>query len=240
MKKRLELVSGQADPETFFRELEIAKTRAALANKLEAQLQETTRQNAELQAALEQERTARIAAEPAKGSDQGHKWPPIINLSEAGGYYFAVGSAELSKEFEAALLNRVVPKIMQIAAEYPDVNVIEVIGHTDEQIIKRRFSNLDETLIESMKTGNVASLLPADNAGLGMSRAVAVVIRLLQDSRLQERFPRILPMSGAQVIQADETLSQGSGGDVKERRRIEIRLRKYGGPDTVVQGGPPQ
>jgi hypothetical protein len=47
-------------------------------------------------------------------------------------------------------------------------------------------------------------------------------------------------MSGAQVIQVDETVSQGSGGDVRERRRIEIRLRKYAGPDTVVEGASPR
>jgi len=46
-------------------------------------------------------------------------------------------------------------------------------------------------------------------------------------------------MSGAQLIQVDQTLSQGSVGDVRERRRIEIRLRKYekSGPDIATQGG---
>jgi hypothetical protein len=214
----------------FFQELVIAKDRAAQADRLEKQLKEATKQNAELKTLLEKE--------GEKGSVQGHKWPPIINLSEAGGYYFDVGSAELSEEFNSALVDKVAPKILQIALEYPDVDVIEVIGHTDEQIIRRHFSNLDGMLIDALKTGNVASLVPADNAGLGISRAVAVVTRLLQDSRLQERFSRILPMSGAQLIQVDETLSQGSAGDVRERRRIEIRLRKYAGPDTVIQGAP--
>jgi hypothetical protein len=161
----------------------------------------------------------------------------VISLSEADGYYFEVGSAELSGDFKAALVDKVAPKILHIANEYLDVNVIEVIGHTDEQIIRQRHSNLDTSLIDVLETGDVASLVPADNAGLGISRAVAVVTRLLQDNRLRERFSRIIPMSGAQLIQVDGTLSQGSGGDVRERRRIEIRLRKYVGPDTVVQGG---
>ena len=88
----------------------------------------------------------------------------------------------------------------------------------------------------------MASLIPADNAGLGIARAVAVVTRLLEDSRLQPRFSRILPMSGAQLIQVDETLTRGSQGDVRERRRIEIRLRKYekSSPDKMTPGGPPQ
>jgi outer membrane protein OmpA-like peptidoglycan-associated protein len=228
------------DPKKFFQELIIATERAAQADRLEKQLQEATKQNTELKAALEKERRARIVAENANGPDRAHKWPPIINLSEAGGYFFEVGSAELSEEFKTALLDKVAPKILQIATEYPDVDVIEVIGHTDEQIIRRRYSNLDGSLIDVLKTGNVASLVPADNAGLGISRAVAVVTRLLQDGRLQERFSRILPMSGAQLIQVDQTLSQGSIGDVRERRRIEIRLRKYekSGPDNVIQGGP--
>jgi len=230
-KEFSKLVNGQiSDPKKFFQELVIAKDRAAQADRLEKQLKEATKQNTELKTALEKE--------GGKGSVQGHKWPPIINLSEAGGYYFDVGSAELSEEFKAALVDKVAPKILQIALEYPDVDVIEVIGHTDEQIIRRHFSNLDGMLIDALKTGNVASLVPADNAGLGISRAVAVVTRLLQDSRLQERFSRILPMSAAQLIQVDETLSQGSAGDVRERRRIEIRLRKYAGPDTVIQGAP--
>jgi outer membrane protein OmpA-like peptidoglycan-associated protein len=232
-KEFSKLVNDQiSDPKKFFQELVIAGDRAAQADQLEKQLQEATRQNAELQTVLEKERAGR------KGSERAHKWPPIINLSEAGGYYFDVGSAELSEAFKTALVDRVAPKILQIAAEYPDVDVIEVIGHTDEQIIRRRFSNLDETLIDAVKSGSVASLVSADNAGLGMSRAVAVVTRLLQDSRLKARFSRILPMSGAQLIQADETLSQGSAGDVRERRRIEIRLRQYAGPDTVIQGVP--
>jgi outer membrane protein OmpA-like peptidoglycan-associated protein len=232
-KEFSKLVNGQiSDPKKFFQELVIAKDRAAQADRLEKQLQEATKQNAELKTALEKENVAR------RGSERAHNWPPIINLSEAGGYYFDVGSAELSEEFKTALVDKVAPRILQIAVEYPDVDVIEVIGHTDEQVIRRRFSNLDGTLIDALKTGNVASLVPGDNAGLGISRAIAVVTRLLQDSRLQERFSRILPMSAAQLIQVDETLSQGSAGDVRERRRIEIRLRKYAGPDTVIQGAP--
>jgi flagellar motor protein MotB len=116
----------------------------------------------------------------------------------------------------------------KFATEYPDVDIIEVVGHTDEQAIRARYSNLDATLLAVLRRkGDVASLVPADNAGLGTARAVAVVTRLLQDNRLERRFSRILPMSGAQLIQVDETLTHGAEGDVKERRRIEIRLRKY-------------
>lgn len=221
------------NPNELFQELVLAKKRAAEADRLEMQLQETKKEKETLAATLAKERDAH-----GNRPDQEHKWPPIINLSEAGGYFFEVGSAELTDEFKAALVDKVGPKILQIAAAYPDVDIIEVVGHTDEQIIRRRTSNLDSTLIDVIRTGNVTSLIPADNAGLGIARAAAVVTRLLQDSRLENRFSRILPLSGAQVIQVDETLSQGAVGDVRERRRIEIRLRKYerAGPDNVVRG----
>jgi outer membrane protein OmpA-like peptidoglycan-associated protein len=201
------------DPDAFFRELVLAEEKAEL---LQHQLQEASKRNERLQEELESSR----------GKADGHKWPPIISLSEADGFFFQTGSAELSEKFKVALVEKVVPRILQIASQYPDVDVIEVIGHTDEQIIKRRYSNLDSVLLDVLRNGDVASLVPADNAGLGTARAVAVVTRLLQDNRL-DRFSRILPMSGAQLIQVDETLTRGAEGDIKERRRIEIRLRKY-------------
>jgi hypothetical protein len=129
------------------------------------------------------------------------------------GYYFEIGSAELSDAFEVALTDKVVPRILEIAAQYPDVNIIEVVGHTDEQHIRRRYSNLDEVLLGSLKSGDVSSLVPADNAGLGLARAVAVVTRLLNDNRLQ-RFTRILPLSGAQL--------KCSGSSTP--RRVTLRL----------------
>ena len=71
----------------------------------------------------------------------------------------------------------------------------------------------------------VDMLQPADNAGLGLARAVAVLRVLSSDPRL--RGFRILPLSGAQLIGIDGRLTRWDGmGDVRERRRIEIRMRK--------------
>lgn len=155
----------------------------------------------------------------------GHKWPPIISLSEAGGYFFKLGSAELSPEFEQQLTEVVVPILLQNAKKF-DVDVIEVVGHTDELPIGARSSNLDRDLVEVMRGAKpIVALKPGDNAGLGLARSVSVVRNLLQDPRLQGM--RVLPMSGAQLIKTNETLADGTEqGDVKERRRIEIRLRK--------------
>jgi flagellar motor protein MotB len=167
------------------------------------------------------------ASKPLDDSDRkkGHNWPPIINLSEAGGYFFATGSAELTPNFATELRTVVVDRLLEIADSY-DVDVIEVIGHTDEQPVNGRISNLDRALASVTTGGNGAGVLQwADNAGLGLARALSVVERLSADSRL--RSFRILPLSGAQLIGIDGKLTRWDGhGDVRERRRIEIRMRK--------------
>jgi flagellar motor protein MotB len=167
------------------------------------------------------------AAEPRAEGDRrdGHTWPPIINLSEAGGYFFATRSAELRPDFESKLRTTVVDRLIDIAASF-QVDVIEVIGHTDERPVSGGLSNLDRELPLVMSgAGGVGLLQPADNAGLGLARAVAVVKVLASDPRLYGF--RVLPLSGAQLIGTDGRLTRGDDqGDVRERRRIEIRMRK--------------
>jgi hypothetical protein len=164
-------------------------------------------------------------AAPKRPTDGGHHWPPIINLSEADGYFFAVGSAELTPDFAADLRGAVVERLLQIAETF-DVDVIEVIGHTDEQPITSRVSNLDRRLSSvTLGESDVGSLQWADNAGLGLARALAVVEVLSADPRLHNF--RILPLSAAQLISVDGRLTRWDDhGDVRERRRIEIRMRK--------------
>ncbi|HEY7248319.1 MAG TPA: hypothetical protein VH678_31025 [Xanthobacteraceae bacterium] len=159
------------------------------------------------------------------GLKGGHTWPPIINLSEADGYFFAAGSADLTSDFEIALQTLVVDRLLEIAASF-DVDVIEVIGHTDEQPVSNHVSNLDRTLPFVTSGGSSTGLLQwADNAGLGLARALAVVKVLSFDPRLRKF--RILPLSGAQLIATDGKLTRwDEKGDVRERRRIEIRMRK--------------
>ena len=160
------------------------------------------------------------------GNQAGHQWPPIIRLSEADGNFFRTGSAELSPEFREKLLASTPEQIAALLKKY-DVDVIEVVGHTDEQPVGLRQSNLDRDLVPVLRNyASIASLVPADNAGLGLARAVSVV-SLLSRSPLLAGY-RLIPMSGAQLINTDETLAIGGSfsGDVRERRRIEIRLRK--------------
>jgi flagellar motor protein MotB len=155
----------------------------------------------------------------------GHHWPPIINLSEADGYFFATGSAELTPSFALELRGAVTDRLLQIADAY-DVDVIEVIGHTDEQPVSIHVSNLDHRLT-SVTSGesDVGTLQWSDNAGLGLARALSVVELLSADPRLRNF--RILPLSAAQLIGTDGRLTRWDDpGDVRERRRIEIRMRK--------------
>jgi hypothetical protein len=140
-----------------------------------------------------------------------------------------------------------VPELLDIAARF-GVRTIEVIGHTDEQKIIPRNSNLDALLLEILHhAGNVSSLIPADNAGLGLARATAVVRVLMLDERLKGY--TLLPLSGGQLIGVDDRLTKGGGGDERERRRIEIRVRRANStegstrtltPPAITPATPPQ
>ncbi len=163
----------------------------------------------------------------------GHQWPPIIRMSEADGYFFKSGSAELSPTFHDTLAYKTPREILDYIHKY-DVDVVEVVGHTDERPIgAHQFSNLDRDLLPVLKNSTgVVSLTPADNAGLGLARAVAVV-SVLRQSPLLAGY-KLIPLSGAQLVNTDETLAiAGSPGDVQQRRRIEIRLRKSASGDAT-------
>lgn len=178
-------------------------------------------------AALEARIKALMAAEKQQAQSKPHEWPPIINLSEAGGYFFKSGSAELTEAFTTKLQGSITSQIAQSLEQY-DVDIIEVIGHTDEQPISRTGSNLDKEIIDVVEGRKpITSIIPADNAGLGMARALAVVNVLRADERLKGA--TILPMSGAQLVLPGDQLTAGQAGDVEARRRIEIRVRRRNG-----------
>lgn len=195
-----------------------AKADAALLAKLAGLLPSD-------QASKLEDRLVDAVRKGGSAANDGHRWPPIISLSEAQGYYFKSGSAELSETFRDALLHKTPEEILKNIKLY-DVDVVEVVGHTDEQPLGLRSSNLDRDLPSVLtNAAPVATLQPADNAGLGLARAVSVVSVLRQVSALGNY--KIIPLSGAQLVNTDETLAVNSQPlDVKQRRRIEIRLRK--------------
>jgi flagellar motor protein MotB len=179
-----------------------------------------------------------IAKATAPAGSTGHQWPPIIRMSEADGYFFKSGSAELSPTFHDALTDQTPFEILKYMRKY-DVDVIEVVGHTDERPIGARpSSNLDRDLASVLRnTASIGSLIPVDNAGLGLARAVAVVSVLRQSALLAGY--KLIPLSGAQLVNTDETLAiSGLPDDVPQRRRIEIRLRKSAPNEAASTIGP--
>ncbi|OYY89759.1 MAG: hypothetical protein B7Y45_10850 [Sphingomonas sp. 28-66-16] len=153
--------------------------------------------------------------------------PPIIVLPEAEGYYFGAGSAALSGDFENRLRRLVIPRLREIGATY-DATVIEVIGHTDEIPLHGHGqlpSNLDAVLVPMFVGDAPAEPVAADNAGLGMARAVAVA-RFMRESGLSSKFT-IIPLSAGPFLKPDDTaLSAGEAVADEARRRIEVRLRR--------------
>jgi hypothetical protein len=170
---------------------------------------------------------------PQVGYDQ----PPIISLPESQGYHFISGSAELSEEFRTKLGSGVTERLIEIATHY-GLDVIEVVGHTDEVPVSSATSNLDAHLLPFLRgEGSVQQLAFADNAGLGISRAAAVVKELAQNPLLG-RFT-IIPLSAGQTVLSNGILSTGAtnrGGE-EDRRRIEIRLRRSATVDAGRPGG---
>ncbi|ENN86907.1 putative outer membrane protein [Rhizobium freirei PRF 81] len=170
------------------------------------------------------------------GSGNGmHDWPPIINLDDAKKNYFQSGSAELTGTFAQLLDGTITDEIASNLSLY-GANIVEVIGHTDEQPVSREKSNLDDTLISAI-SGKlpVSALQPADNAGLGLARAIAVANVLKANPKLKDAM--ILPMSAAQLILPGDTITSGQRGAVESRRRIEIRVRGRTAPVAVINAG---
>ena len=157
-----------------------------------------------------------------KTKDKLSKGPPIINLPEADDYSFETGRAILSFEFSNKLRTEIKDKILKNLIEY-EADIIEVIGHTDEQAMRKtRQSNLDQNTVKFIKGETDDPLKARDNAGLGLARAASVVKELKKLPELANY--TILPYSAGQLILPNENLSTGDSFLAEdERRRIEIR-----------------
>jgi outer membrane protein OmpA-like peptidoglycan-associated protein len=167
--------------------------------------------------------------EPGAGpSEPRPDQPPIITLTEAQGYSFASGSAELSDEFRALVAHQIVPRILEISSQY-DARVIEVIGHTDEIPVHSGNSTVDRDLLGFLIRPSSVEPVVADNVGLGMVRAGSVLRELRSDPRLSAL--TILPLSAGQTTTTHQELSLGASSpqDDATRRRIEIRVRRHVG-----------
>jgi flagellar motor protein MotB len=215
--EKLEQEKGEAAVAKLRREKEALEEKLAEA---EARLSQAEAERRSCGGALTRCETA------AAGAGR-HDWPPIINLKEAAGYSFRTADAGLSRDFEARLSRDVVPKILDNIRQF-GVDVIEVVGHTDERPMQGAGSNLDTALLPLLNNPRAPlALVAIDNTGLGMARAAAVVRFLRADPRLAAYRDRILPLSSGQVLDPTGRLAAGGRqADQPERRRIEIRLRR--------------
>lgn len=153
--------------------------------------------------------------------------PPLISLTEAEGYTFPSGKAVISPEFFNKIRKVIVHEIIKSASEY-QLDLVEVVGHTDEVPVKwNQVSNLDATLVP-MFHGKfpVANLSADDNIGLAMMRAVVIADILRNDTRILAAKLIVVPLSAGQLILPDGTITPGRASDDSSRRRIDIRLRK--------------
>lgn len=161
----------------------------------------------------------------AKPEVPASQWPPMIALADDG-YSFERGSAEVTSAFRTRLAGETAGEIAALLERYK-VDVIEVVGHTDETAINpTRPSNLDRSVIAAANgAADPGDLVPVDNAGLGLARAIAVASVLRASPELKGA--RVIPYSAAQLVMPGDRLADGShAGDQRSRRRIEIRVRR--------------
>ena len=161
-----------------------------------------------MKALVERMRTEGTATASATLGDH---WPPIISL-DGNEFRFQTGSAEITDKFFDYLSLDAATQIVALLKKY-DADVVEIVGHTDEQVIEpnaEKSSNLDKTAIGKINGATDEVLIPVDNAGLGLARAIEVA-RVL---RLQPELAgvKIVPLSaGSDDAEGRNLLSDGVG-----------------------------
>lgn len=159
------------------------------------------------------------------------KFPPNIIIEGVGQYAFEPGKAELTDDLIKFIGSKLVDKIEKNFSEY-NINVVEIMGHTDGQPLGKRGSNLDKNLEKVANGISPAGILTAgSNADLGLMRALAVVAEL---QRLQKEDGRLRQVKGFRAYSAAQlTLRNGNFAKPNEqntdseRRRIEIRFTQF-------------
>ena len=170
-----------------------------------------------------------------KELEQGKETPPILIIQDSGEFKFQSGSAVLPSPLKTYIRNTLVDKIEEITAGNQTYSV-EIIGHTDGQILGGGNSNLDRNL-EKVANGNlpITELQPGSNADLGLMRSLAVV-KELQEIKAQGRLQNLQfhAYSAAQLFLPN---SQGFAAvdraQNSSRRRIEIRFSPLGEAEVI-------
>ncbi|MDB9373234.1 flagellar motor protein [Nodularia sphaerocarpa] len=156
--------------------------------------------------------------------------PPIIVIQDEGAYRFASGSATIPPAMFNYISQQIVPEIESRTQEY-NINIVEIIGHTDGQPNGNISSNLDLNL-ESVASGilPVGKLQAGSNADLGLMRALAIV-QVLRNIQVNEQRLKGLSFraySAAQLILPSGEFAAIARQEDQTRRRIEIRFTRLG------------
>lgn len=198
-------------------------------DNLKIQRDNFDRQTRDLRSQLDQK------AREAKELERKLKAAPVILIKDSDidakgrSQRFETGQAELPEGLREFIEKDLVDKLEKTAKEYPEYQIIDVVGHTDGQatIAQSNPSNLD-TNLESVAKGKVSitTLQPGSNTDLGLIRALAVVRKLeelQQSGRLKGL--KFRAYSAGQLLLPDGTYADGSDrASNPPRRRIEIRF----------------
>lgn len=148
--------------------------------------------------------------------------PPMLQLSEKESFRFKPSIYLLDEPFKAALDTRL-QEILHRVKQY-DIDVIEVIGHTDGQPNTSNSSNLDHKLTRLGVSPSLAGFQAGSNSDLGLLRAMAVAQELQKKEGLRHLVFR--PYSAASLINTNGRWQPANASDQRARRRIELRLTR--------------
>lgn len=162
--------------------------------------------------------------------------PPIKVFPESSNFKFPSGEAELSSGFKEYIHTQLGSEILAITQQY-DVDVIEVIGHTDGQRVGGNESGVESNLDDNLEKVNLnqlplSKLQPASNTDLGIMRALAVVQELKKSGKEIAKL-NFRAYSAGQLLLEDGSPASVDREDTPERRRIEIRFTKLGKTQTI-------
>ena len=152
--------------------------------------------------------------------------PPLITLTESESYRFDTGSHKLSSKFKVELGKKI--DEISIDIQKYNIDIIEVIGHTDGQP-SPGISNLDYKILQFNKSEEetIKSMKAGSNIDLGLLRALSVASFL--ENKLAEKnitLPTITPYSAGSLINTNGKFSPADNKSNSHRRRIEIRFTR--------------
>lgn len=165
-------------------------------------------------------------------------YPSVIEIP--GGAIFEKGTAIPSGGYDQLkqdIKKTVIPDIERKQANNKELDMIEVIGHTDGEPIDSS-GNLDRYISEVANGSKPPLVLsPGSNADLGLMRAL-VILRIIEElAKSGECKCKIVARraySAGQLFASNGTsFAPSSEKSDQNRRRFEVKLTKWVGKETV-------